>query len=69
MIAPILLAQEPGHQQNRSFLSFRYSTTIEKEKPQLNVETRRLIALCRRDPSPKNKAALRAQCEKMMMPC
>lgn len=64
MIAPAIFAQEPGHPQNRSSLPFRYSTTIEKEKPQLNGETRRLIALCRRDPSPKNKAALRAQCGK-----
>ena len=39
----------------------RYSTTVEKERPQLNEETRRLIAVCRRDPSPENLAALRKQ--------
>lgn len=39
----------------------RLSTTIEKERPQLNEETKRLIAACRRDPSPANLKALRKQ--------
>ena len=39
----------------------RFSTTVEKERPQLNEETKRLIALCRRDPSEENLAALRRQ--------
>ncbi len=39
----------------------RFSTTIEKERPQLNEETRRLIAVCRRNPSEANLAALRKQ--------
>ena len=37
----------------------RYSTTVEKERPQLTEETRRLIAAYRRDPSPENREALR----------
>ncbi|MBS1369267.1 MAG: SUMF1/EgtB/PvdO family nonheme iron enzyme [Lentisphaeria bacterium] len=41
----------------------KYSTTIEKERPQLNEETKRLIAACRRDPSEANLAALRKQIE------
>ena len=39
----------------------RFSTTVEKERPQLNEETKRLIALCRRDPTAENLAALRRQ--------
>lgn len=41
----------------------KYSTTIEKERPKLNEETRRLIAACRRDPSEANLTALRKQIE------
>ena len=37
----------------------RFSTTVEKERPQLNKETRDLIAAYRRDPSDANRAALR----------
>ena len=40
---------------------FRYSSTVEKERPELNEETRSLIAACRRDPSEANLAALRKQ--------
>ena len=39
----------------------RFSTTIEKERPQLNEETKRLIASYRRDPSEANRSALRKQ--------
>lgn len=42
----------------------RYSTTVEKERPQLNEETKRLIAAYRRDPSEANRAALKAQVER-----
>ena len=42
----------------------RFSTTIEKERPQLNQETRDLIAAYRRDPSDANRAALRKQVAK-----
>ncbi len=42
----------------------RFSTTIEKERPQLNEETKRLIAAYRRDPSEANYAALKKQVER-----
>ena len=42
----------------------RFSTTVEKERPQLNDETKRLIAAYHRSPTEENKAALRRQCEK-----
>lgn len=41
----------------------KYSTVIEKERPQLNEETKRLISVCRRDPSAENLVALRKQIE------
>ncbi len=42
-------------------MMFRHSTTVEKERPQLDEETKRLAAAFRRDPSPENRAALRAK--------
>lgn len=42
---------------------FKFSTTIESERPELNEETRRLIAAYRSDPSEANLAALRRQVE------
>ena len=42
---------------------FRRSTTVEKERPQLNEETKRLIAAYRQNPTEENKAALRRQVE------
>ncbi len=40
----------------------RFSTTVEKERPQLNDETKRLIAAYHRNPTDENRAALRKQC-------
>ena len=40
---------------------YRFSTTIEKERTELNEETKRLIASYRRDPSEANRSALRKQ--------
>ena len=37
---------------------YRYSKTVEKERPQLDEETKSLIAAYRRDPSEANRAAL-----------
>ena len=37
---------------------YRYSKTVEKERPQLDEETKTLIAAYRRDPSEANRAAL-----------
>lgn len=39
----------------------RFSTTVEKERPEITEETKALIAAWRRDPSEKNRAALRKQ--------
>ncbi len=38
---------------------FKYSTTIEKERPELDEETKQLIAAYRKDPSQSNYQALR----------
>ena len=40
---------------------FKYSTTIEKERPELNDETKRLIAAYRKNPTDANYNALRKQ--------
>lgn len=40
---------------------FKYSTTIEKERPELNEETKRLIAAYRKNPTDANYQALRRQ--------
>ncbi|MDO5113922.1 MAG: SUMF1/EgtB/PvdO family nonheme iron enzyme [Planctomycetia bacterium] len=48
---------------NREAKQFRHSTTIEKERPELNEETKRLISAYRRNPSKENLAALRKQVE------
>lgn len=42
---------------------FKYSTTVEKERPQLNAETKRLIAAYRRNPTEENYQTLRKQAE------
>lgn len=42
---------------------FRYSTTVEKERPELSEETKRLISAYRRNPTQENYAALRRQAE------
>ncbi len=42
---------------------FKFSTGIEKERPELNEETRRLISAYRIDPSEANRAMLRRQVE------
>lgn len=42
----------------------KYSTVIEKERPELDEETKRLISQYRRNPTEANRAALRAQVEK-----
>lgn len=42
---------------------FKHRTTIERERPQLNEETRRLISAYRRNPTEENRIALRKQLE------
>ena len=39
----------------------KFSTTVEKERPELNEETKKLIAAYRRNPSEANRAALEKQ--------
>ena len=53
-----------GMQANPEAKLHRFSTTIEKERPQLNQETKDLIAAYRRNPSDENRAALRRQVAK-----
>lgn len=48
---------------NSKARSFKYSTTIEKERPELNDETKQLIAAYRRNPTDENYNALRKQVE------
>ncbi len=43
---------------------FKFSTTIEKERPELDEETRKLIAAYHTNPSEENRAALRRQVER-----
>ena len=52
-----------NRQVNPEAKQFRYSTTIEKERPELNDATKACIAAYRRDPSAENYAALQRQVE------
>ena len=67
LYSSILLLCSSAFAQNRPVnpqaKQFRYSTTIEKERPELNEETKRCIAAYGRDPSDANYAALRRQVE------
>lgn len=51
----------PRREVNPEAKLHRFSTTIEKERPQLDEETKRLIAAFRRNPMDANRAALRAK--------
>ena len=48
---------------NKEAKLHKFSTTIEKERPELDEKTKRLIAAYRRDPSESNKATLKKQLE------
>lgn len=48
-----------GKRNQDSSQMFKYSTTIEKERPQLDEETKRLISEYRKNPSDENYNALR----------
>lgn len=61
MLCCTVTAQE--RQVNPEAKQFRYSTTIEKERPELNEATRACISAYRRDPSEKNYEALKRQVE------
>ena len=53
--------RSPRMRENPDAKLHRFSTTVEKERPQLDEETKRLIAAFRRNPTEKNRAALRAK--------
>ena len=59
MLKGVALAAGDGDRQSQ----FRFSTTVEKERPELNAETKALIAAYHRNPSEANKAALKRQIE------
>ena len=56
-------AQEQGRRINSEAKSFKYSTTIEKERPELDDVTKSLIAAYRKNPTEANKSALKRQIE------
>lgn len=55
------VSQAANMQVNPQAKSFRYSTTVEKERPQLDDVTRGLIAAYQKNPTEANKQALRKQ--------
>ena len=59
-----LLAEPPTRQVNPDAKLHKFSTVVEKERPELDEETKRLIAEYRRNPTEANRAALRRQVEK-----
>ena len=59
-----LFAEPPQRQVNPDAKLHKFSTVIEKERPELDEETKRLIAVYRRSPTKANRAALRRQVEK-----
>ena len=67
IVATLILgafAQGHSRRPNSGAKLHRFSTTIEKERPQLNQETKDLIAAYRRNPSDANYVALRKQVAK-----
>ena len=64
LIGVVGIAEAAPRQANPEAKLHRFSATVEKERPQLNDETKRLIAAYRRDPSEANYAALKAQVER-----
>ena len=63
-LALVTFAQGRGRRPNPEAKLHRFSSTIEKERPQLNQETKDLIAAYRRNPSDANRVALRRQVAK-----
>ena len=58
------MAQHKGKKINPQAKQFKYSTTVEKERPQLDEETKSLISAYRRNPSEENRKALREKVAK-----
>lgn len=61
LILTVNSAQAANMKVNPEAKSFRYSTTVEKERPQLDEITRKLIAAYQQNPTEANKQALRNQ--------
>ena len=59
-----LLAGQPTRQVNPDAKLHKFSTVVEKERPELDEETKRLISEYRRNPTEANRTALRRQVEK-----
>ncbi len=59
------MKRQPRMQSNNENNSqmFKYSTTIEKERPQLDEETKRLISEYKKNPTNENYNALRKKVE------
>ena len=61
-LAAILCSPMQAQNKNKSgSRMYRYSTTVEKEKPELNEQTKALISAYRRNPTQENYDALKAQ--------
>jgi len=56
-------AQAANLRENPNAKQFKFSTTIEKERPELDEETRQLISVYRKNPTKANYAALRKKVE------
>ncbi len=63
ILAVTISCANAAMQVNPEAKSFKYSTIVEKERPELNDTTKRLIAAYRQNPTEANKAALRKQIE------
>lgn len=63
-MAAVVAPSAAARPKTPDFGNFKRSTHIEKERPELSEETRRLIAAYRQDPSRQNYAALKKQVEK-----
>lgn len=61
VLCSVSLVQAANMKVNPEAKSFKYSTTVEKEKPKLNDVTKNLIAAYRNNPSLENENALRKQ--------
>lgn len=60
-ICTVSYVQAANMQVNPQAKSFKYSTTVEKERPELDDITKGLIAAYRQNPTEANKAALKKQ--------
>lgn len=63
LLCSTTIVQAANMQINPEAKSFKYSTTVEKERPMLDDVTRGLIAAYRQNPTESNKQALKKQIE------